>query len=65
MTHCGGCGAPIRYPVIARQSDIEAFKSLINIAEEYLNEHGIPQKILCDIMDRINLGLTINKALGE
>lgn len=46
---CLHCGFPTRYPLIARQSDIEVFQRLIKAAEEVLNEKGVRQKLLNEI----------------
>ena len=46
---CLHCGFPTRYPLIARQSDIELFQRLIRSAEEVLNEKGFRQKLLDEI----------------
>ena len=58
---CFHCGHPVRYPLIARQSDIDMFKTLIDSAESVLTEHGVKQKLLDDIRRKAILSLLSRK----
>ena len=58
---CPHCGYPLRYPLIARQSDIDMFKTLIDSAESVLTENGVKQKLLDDIRRKAILSLLSRK----
>lgn len=46
---CPHCGIPIRYPLIAKRSDIEAFRRMMRVADEVMLKHGITANLLADI----------------
>ena len=46
---CPHCGIPIRYPLIARKTDIEAFSRMLNTAAIVMREYGITGNLLADI----------------
>lgn len=50
-TRCQHCGYINRYrhPVVARQSDIELFESMMRSAFEVMDRHGITANLLADI----------------
>ena len=54
---CPRCGYYMQYPKVAKRSHVEAFEELIEIANEYLNENGVPEKILSELMKKINARL--------
>jgi hypothetical protein len=56
---CPHCGHIINRIPVARKSDIRAFRELLNIMNKYLNDEGVPEKILGTLMDRINARLSI------
>lgn len=59
-THqCCHCGCPIRYPIIARKSDIEAFSKLMKSAYRIMDKHGITANLLADI--RADIAISIAK----
>ena len=46
---CPHCGLPIRYPLIARESDIKLFENLMRSAFDVMLRHGITANLLADI----------------
>lgn len=57
-THsCYHCGCPIRYPVIARQSDINAFSKLMKSAYKIMDKHGVTANLLADIRAEIAINI--------
>lgn len=46
---CPHCGYPIRYPVMAKKSDLERFNRLLHTAAEVMRKHGITANLLADI----------------
>lgn len=61
-THlCFHCGYPTRYPVIARQSDIDAFSELLKSAYRIMDKHGITANLLADI--RADIAISIAKGV--
>lgn len=58
---CHHCGCPIRYPIIARNSDIEAFSKLMKSAYSVMDKHGITANLLADI--RADLAIRIAKGV--
>ncbi len=56
---CPFCHRPIRFPVIVRESDMIAFRTLFELAEIWLVENGVRERMLNDLMgqikDRLNL----------
>lgn len=55
---CPRCGCPVDFPLIARKSDIDHFKYLIQLAEKYLNEKGVRSKIINDMFEYIGKQLS-------
>lgn len=56
--YCPHCRMLIRYPLVARERDIKAFKLLLEIAEKYLKEHGGEKAMLEDIMGKIKAAMS-------
>ncbi len=57
--HCPHCGRTIRIPIIAKELHVWAFLELMRIAEKYLDEKGLNEKILAELLTRINDRLNI------
>lgn len=55
MCQCHHCGheSPMKFPVVVRKSDIEAFRTVIRVAEKYLGEKGVTQMLLYDMFYEI------------
>ena len=49
VTKCPHCALPVRFPLVARRSDIELFAALINSAQEVMQRYGITGALLADI----------------
>ena len=49
---CPYCGGRVKLPIVAREADIEAFRELIRMAEEYLRERDLLGKILERIAEK-------------
>jgi len=43
---CPWCRGKVRMPIVAKEADIEAFKKLLQMAKEYLNEKNLLEKVL-------------------
>lgn len=46
---CPHCGLSIRYPLIARKSDLELFATMMASAAEVMDRHGITANLLAEI----------------
>jgi len=46
---CGKCGMAYRYPIIARQRDIEDFEMLMRSAYKIMDKYGITANLLAEI----------------
>lgn len=58
-THeCYHCGHPIKYPVIARQSDIDNFRELMKTAYRIMDKYGISAHLLADIKAELVINAT-------
>lgn len=55
MCRCHHCGheSPVKFPVVVRNSDMEAFKTVMRSAEKYLGEKGVTQMLLYDMFYEI------------
>jgi hypothetical protein len=49
VTKCPHCDCPVRFPLVARQSDIELFSDLIRSSQEIMRRYGITGAMLADI----------------
>jgi len=49
VTKCPHCDCPVRFPLVARRSDIELFAALINSAQEVMQRYGITGALLADV----------------
>lgn len=54
VQYCPHCHGPIKFPLIARQCDIDAFQEMLQIAYDYLSENNVPERILSELLDRID-----------
>lgn len=54
IVECPCCGFSVRFPLIARQSDIEKLQATICCAEEILEESGLSDKIKAKIYEKLN-----------
>lgn len=64
-THaCPQCGYQVRYPIIARQQDIEDFHMLMNSALQVMDEYNILGKLFADIEARCHIELIKRNAGG-
>jgi len=46
---CPRCRHPVRFPLIARKSDIDLFKRMMNTAAQVMDQYGITGNLLADI----------------
>ncbi len=56
---CHHCGLVMRYPLIARQSDLDNFKKLMEAAQEVLDRNGVTALLLSEV--RANAYIAIAK----
>jgi hypothetical protein len=66
-TRCQHCGYLNRYrhPVVARQSDIELFESMMRSAFEVMDRHGITANLLADIRAQCLISMANKNAAKE
>ena len=66
-TRCQHCGYLNRYrhPVVARQSDIELFESMMRSAYEVMDRHGITAHLLADIRAQCLISMANKNAAKE
>lgn len=66
-TRCQHCGYLNRYrhPVVARQSDIELFESIMRSAYEVMDRHGITANLLADIRAQCLISMANKNAAKE
>jgi hypothetical protein len=64
---CQHCGYPNRYrhPVVARQSDIELFESMMRSAFEVMDRYGITANLLADIRAQCLISMANKNAAKE
>jgi len=65
VTHdcvCPHCKYPIRFPAIARASDLKAFETMINSASQVMEEWGITGKLLATIRAKCHIAIANRKA---
>jgi hypothetical protein len=46
---CPACGLPISHPMVARKSDVDDFKKLMESAYAVLKRHGVTAMLLSEI----------------
>jgi hypothetical protein len=51
----------VRYPVIARQRDVERFAELMTMAQRVLDRHGITALVLSEVRTEIELSMIAKK----
>jgi hypothetical protein len=59
---CPHCGLMVRYPMIARESDIKALDQLIEATKGYMRDHGIDTGIVREILERCLNRIRENKS---
>jgi hypothetical protein len=57
--HCASCGYPMRFPLIARERDIDVMQKLIEIGEKYLKDRNVLAEMVAEI--RAECHITIAK----
>lgn len=60
---CPHCGIPVRYPIIARERDIEDFRKLIESACRVMDKYGITLNLLAEIQAECHIEIARRKAL--
>ena len=59
---CCHCGLVMRFPLIARQTDIDLFNDLITSAYKVMRKHGITAHLLADIQAQCHIEIAKKKA---
>ena len=59
--NCCHCGYPIRYPLMVSDSDRDAFRRLLELANDYLYEKGVSDKMLNTIKFRAKMHMDLNE----
>ena len=59
---CHHCGLVMRFPLVARESDVKDFKTLIHSAYDVMERHGITANLLADIFAQCHIAIAKNKA---
>lgn len=62
---CPHCGIPVRYPVIAREQDVDDFKAIIKSSCLVMEKHGITINLLAEIKAECHIEIARRKALGR
>lgn len=52
---CPQCQFRVRFPVVARDQDVEDFRKLIKVAHEVLERHGVPALLLSEIYAEVTI----------
>lgn len=52
---CVNCGYHMRFPIVARQEHIEAFEKILEAANEYIEEKGVTEKMLNELLDKLGV----------
>lgn len=56
---CPHCGLNIRYPIIARQDDIDRFEKIMQTACRVMDDYGITANLLAEIRARCMINLSM------
>jgi len=59
--HCPHCANPIRFPIIAKQSDVELFETVMRSAYEVMDRYGITVNLLAEIKAQCVVALANQK----
>jgi rRNA maturation protein Nop10 len=62
---CPHCGLVIRFPIMARRSDIDRFAALMRSAEEVLGRHGITAHLLAEVRAQCLIALARRQQADE
>lgn len=65
QVQCGGCGLPMRFPLIARHQDIQDFRRVIEAAERVLARHGIQALLMSEILAECHIQIAKNKGANH
>lgn len=55
---CYHCGLVMRFPLVARQSDVDMFKTLIESAYKVMDKHEITANLLADIRAQCHIEIS-------
>ncbi len=58
---CPQCQWKVRFPVIARRSDVEDFRRLMTVAHEVLKRHGVTALLLSEMHSEIAISIAKGK----
>lgn len=61
---CPHCGIPVRYPVVARAEDVDAFRKIIESAYRVMQKYGIAINLLAEIHTECHVEIARRKALN-
>jgi len=50
---CFFCKRSIRYPLVARQSDVEHMQILIDLANKWLDENGVTERMMRELLNTL------------
>ena len=62
---CACCKNKMRFPVVARQADVDAFQVILKIANQYLSDNGGSAKMLKEIKGRLAAELALLNSKGK
>ena len=62
---CFHCGLVMRYPLIARQTDIDLFETVMESAYKVMRKHGITAHLLADIQAQCHIEIAKRKAQNK
>lgn len=51
---CPQCGCGVNFPRVASRKDIDDFANILEVAEKYLSDNRVMDKIIAELMDRIS-----------
>ena len=62
---CPHCKTPVNFPLVARGQDVEHFQTLIEIAEKYLEDNGVADKIFAEIRKQLAQGFRAQEVTNQ
>lgn len=63
-TPCPHCGVQIRYPLVARKTDLDMFEQMVSVAHRVMNDYGITGNLLAEIRAKCLVEVTRRKDLS-
>lgn len=60
---CPRCNTPVRFPVVARRHDIQIMQDMLKGIMDYAERAGIMDMVFTDMMDQIQLSMTIRRSM--